>query len=340
MKQSDLIERLKHLKAILERIRAIRVAVVGDLMLDRYVYGDVERVSPEAPVPVVRISREETRPGGAANVARSVKELGAKVDVFGLTGDDDAGADVRTHLEQTGIGTSGICSVPHVRTTQKTRIIAQGQQIVRLDEDPAEPLRPSERSEFARSLQAAAKSYDAILLSDYQKGALTRTFVEGVIGRAGKNTRIAANPKPPLLPAFAKADLVTLNLKEACEACGQFIHDVNQVRKYGKLLCERVKPQNLAITAGAAGMFLSNCGGAFVHVPSARVDVFDVTGAGDAVLATAGCALGAGADPLSAVILADLAGGIVVQKPGAATASAAEILRLAETHPDILSVLE
>jgi D-beta-D-heptose 7-phosphate kinase/D-beta-D-heptose 1-phosphate adenosyltransferase len=340
MRPTEIDVRLKHLKSVLERMLSIRVAVIGDIMLDRYVYGEVERISPEAPVPVVRIAGEECRLGGAANVARCAQELGAKVDVFGVTGDDKAAGQVRAQLERLKIGVSGVYASQRVKTTQKTRIIAQGQQIVRLDEDPTEPLRPSELTALARGIHPALKSYDAVLFSDYQKGVLTRTLVEGVTARLGKKTKVAANPKPQILAVFANADLVTLNLKEAFEACGEPVHDLSRAKKFGRILCDRLKPQNLVITAGANGMFLVNCNGAFVHIPSAKVDVFDVTGAGDSVLAAAGCALGAGADPLSAAILANLAGGVVVQKPGAAAASAPEILALAEGHPDILSVLE
>ncbi len=306
------------------RMRDRRVLVVGDAMLDEWVWGRVSRVSPEAPVPVVAVEDHSFTLGGAGNVASNLCAIGARVAFAGAVGDDSEGRRLLGLFDAAGIERSAVIALDDRPTTRKTRIVAHNQQVVRADWESAAALGPSDRARMCALVAKLAADVDAVILSDYAKGLFSRDLVEA----AGAAAIVAADPKPKNIDLFAGVTCVAPNAGEAAEATGIAINDDASLDCAGAALLERLHCKYVAVTRGERGIAFFGSDGARLHIPSVARTVYDVSGAGDTVVAVLTAALAAGADALTAVQLANFAAGAVVAKLGTATASPREILDL------------
>jgi len=306
---------------LVERFAGIPILVVGDVMIDRFIVGSVTRISPEAPVPIVRFKAEHLRLGGAANVAHNVAVLGGRAELVGLVGADTPGERLREHLAAAGIGVDGLVADPARPTTEKVRVVTErNQQVARIDyEHDVDCDGDVERAIVARAARArdAAK---AILVSDYLKGVVTRRLVEALAGGAP----LVVDPKIPHLTCYAGATLVTPNHHEAETATHRRIRNDDDARDVGRAFRDAARCDAALITRGEHGMWLS-AGTVEGSIRSAAREVADVTGAGDTVVATLALALAAGASLAEAAILANHAAGIVVGKFGPSTVTRDEL---------------
>jgi D-beta-D-heptose 7-phosphate kinase/D-beta-D-heptose 1-phosphate adenosyltransferase len=317
----------QHLLDVLRGLPARRLLVVGDLILDRYVHGGVGRVSPEAPIVVFEVQREESRLGGALNVADNLRTLGCGVGVAGVVGEDGYGRMLQDLLRAAQISTDGVLVDAARPTTVKTRYVASNhQQVLRVDHERAVPLDEPARARLESFLDAQASAYDGILVSDYGKGVLTRPTLERVIARARAAGRpVFVDPKGKDYARYRGATLITPNRKEAEEATGLVLSDIGKVREAAQRLLEGVELEVAVITLGADGVFYRTRQGEERHVPTEARAVFDVTGAGDTVISVLAWAFTAGACIEDAVRLANTAAGIVVGRFGAASVRVEEI---------------
>ncbi len=313
---------------LLDKIARLRILVVGDLMLDHYVWGDASRLSPEAPVPVVRVDRDSYTAGGAANVAANLRALGAKTEVLGTLGADACGDSLLQILRREGVAADdGAVRSGRAATIVKTRVMCRSQQLCRLDrEGPASAYALSEAARAALPAKLAAA--DAVILSDYAKGVVTSETVRLVQSLARPGQIVALDPKPRSGLSFSGVSLLTPNKAEALQLAG--LHGAEagsaSLSEIAARVYEKHAPRQLVITLGGEGMLLCTEGRPGRQIPTAAREVFDVSGAGDTVIATLTAALAAGADIDSAAALANLAAGVVVGKVGTAVASPAEIL--------------
>jgi D-beta-D-heptose 7-phosphate kinase/D-beta-D-heptose 1-phosphate adenosyltransferase len=314
-------------EALLRSFPGCRVLVVGDVMLDEFVWGRVARISPEAPVPVVEVMGQSFHLGGAANVAANVRALGGQAVVAGVIGRDQTGERVREALAHAGVEDALAVAEDDRPTTLKTRIIAHHQQVVRADRERADEIGAAlERAVLAR-VEPALGGVRAVVVSDYQKGVVTARLMKVLLVRARRRRLpVLVDPKVRHFSRYRGADLVTPNQLEAEQASGIRIRDEADLRAAGEKILRLLSCGAVLITRGEHGMSLFPRGGAPVHVPTAAREVFDVTGAGDTVIATLGLALGAGARLAEAAVLANFAAGVAVGKLGTATASPAELL--------------
>lgn len=302
------------------------VWVVGDLMLDEYVWGDVARISPEAPVPVLAVAREEYTLGGAGNVAANLVALGARVTVAGVAGDDRHGRLLRQRFQDLGIDAEGVVVEPERPTTRKTRIVAARQQVLRIDREISRPVGSETVAAILRRIEDGIASAGAVLVSDYGKGLLTRELLGGVMAAARRRGKpVLVDPKGDDYSRYAGATLITPNRKEAAQAAGIAIVDEASLHRAAAILHERSGVDRLVVTCGPEGMVLFEKGRMPRAIRSEARQVFDVSGAGDTVIAVLGLALAAGADWIEAAGLANAAAGIVVGKVGTATVSRKEL---------------
>jgi D-beta-D-heptose 7-phosphate kinase/D-beta-D-heptose 1-phosphate adenosyltransferase len=304
-------------ETILEEAGRHTLAVLGDLMLDEWIVGSASRISPEAPVPVVRFQNRVTAPGGAANVAMNLLSLGARVRVGGVVGDDEAGKDLARELEGAGAATNAVVLDVQRPTTLKTRIVAQHQQMVRVDRESDGPLGratlKSMRDNFPKFLEGAA----VLCISDYDKGLAASGAVMAAINAArAAGVRVTGGPKPHNLGCFARADFLSLNQKEAGEASGIKLDSTEAVTRCGAGLLELTEATALVITRGSLGVSLFVQGQSPQHIPAHVVEVFDVAGAGDTFLAAATLALATGTDFLEATKFGNLAAAASVRHVG------------------------
>jgi D-glycero-beta-D-manno-heptose-7-phosphate kinase len=313
-------------RALVERMRGRSILVVGDLMIDEWIWGTVSRISPEAPVPVVAVSDHSFTLGGAGNVANNLVALGARVEFVGTVGEDAFAADVRRMLREESVDDRGVFTVRDRPTTRKTRIVAHNQQVVRADWEDAAPLQPIDRTHVVAHVRDRAASCDAVILSDYAKGLLSAEVVEAARACA----LVLADPKPQNLDLFTGVTCVAPNVHEAEAASGVRITDDASLATAGAQLLERLRCRYVVITRGEHGMSLFGAQGERFDIPSVARKVFDVSGAGDTVIAVLSLALAGGASIESAMQLANFAAGAVVEKLGTATASGDEILALIE----------
>lgn len=313
-------------RTLFAHMRGRKILVVGDVMIDEWIWGSVSRISPEAPVPVVAVTDHSFTLGGAGNVANNLRALGADVEFVATTGDDAFAADVRRLLRSESVDDAGVFPVSDRPTTRKTRVVAHNQQVVRADWERAAPLLEADRSRIAAHVRARAAACDAVILSDYAKGLLSREVVEA----AAACPLVLADPKPQNVALFRGVTCVAPNAHEAAAATGITIGDAASLERAGVRLLEQLECRYVVITQGEAGMSLFGADGARLDVPSVARKVFDVSGAGDTVIAVLGLALAAGAPIDRAMQLANFAAGAVVEKLGTATASSDEILSLVE----------
>ena len=311
---------------IIRRFSGVRILVVGDIMLDRFIWGDVSRISPEAPVPVVVVDKETFLLGGAANVVNNIYSLGGKASLCGVIGDDEMGQKVIQRLSEMGIERSGISIEPGRQTTVKTRIIAHHQQLVRIDRETTQHPKVSTLRSLSEYLKRNIKSFDGVILSDYGKGLLTRGVVRDVIRKARQTGKLVmVDPKIKNFFFYREATVVTPNTTEASSASRISITDEASLNRAGRNLLKRLRCDALVITRGEDGMAIFEPHQKPFLVPTEAREVYDVTGAGDTVIGTMALALGAGASIRRAAELANHAAGIVVGKVGTATVDQEEL---------------
>jgi len=308
------------------RLRDAVVLVVGDVMLDEYLWGDVERISPEAPVPVVRLSHRTVAPGGAANAAAGIAALGGRAMLAGVIGDDAGGTQLLAALREAGVEHGGVLVHPGRVTTTKSRLVARGQHVVRTDSEDRSAL-PAEVEDgllgFVGDHVAAA---DAVVLSDYAKGVLSPPLARAVIELAGRHGRpVIADPAGTDYRKYRGATVVTPNVEEVEAAVRIRVHGEEDLVKAGLELASLLAGTQVLITRGADGMWLMSEAGVLVDIPARARSVYDVTGAGDTVVATLAVAMGSGIATEAAVRLANTAAGIAVGKVGTARVTRGEL---------------
>jgi D-glycero-beta-D-manno-heptose-7-phosphate kinase len=313
-------------RALVERMRGRAILVVGDLMIDEWIWGAVTRISPEAPVPVVAVTDHSFTLGGAGNVANNLVALGASVEFVGAVGEDAFAADVRRMLREEGVNDSGVFTADDRPTTRKTRIVAHNQQVVRADWEDTSSLSPPDRTKIIAYLKNRAAGVDAVILSDYAKGLLSYEIVQAALGCK----LVLADPKPQNIEFFHGVTCVAPNEHEAEIATGIKINDEASLARAGTSLLEQLDCRYVVITRGEHGMALFGAQGERLTIPSVARKVFDVSGAGDTVIAVLSLALAGGATIELAMQLANFAAGAVVEKLGTATASSDEIIALIE----------
>jgi rfaE bifunctional protein kinase chain/domain len=301
-----------------------RILVLGDLMLDRYWWGSVDRISPEAPVPVVRKQRTTTAPGGAANVACNIAALGGEPLLLGLLGADSAGQEFRAALQERGLCVDHLIVDSDRATTVKTRIIAHNQHVVRVDEENTQPLAPSLLRQVVNSASALIASCDIAIISDYAKGLLVPTLLREVIQSASRKERRAiVDPKGGDYSRYDGAFLLTPNRAEALLAAGFLSTQVDCTAAAAARLLDTLRVESVLVTEGGEGMTLYERSHDPRHVPALARTVYDVTGAGDTVIATLSLALAAGATLWLAAQLANVAAGLAVEQIGTTAVTSA-----------------
>jgi len=306
------------LRAAIPTLSGKKVLIIGDVMLDQYIFGAVERISPEAPVPVVRVEKEEHRLGGASNVARNIAALGGLPVLAGILGSDGEGRHVKRLLEEHGVK-DRCFSEPTYPTITKTRIIAQQQQVVRIDKESDGSVCASARAAMLGSIAEEIPTCSVIIVSDYGKGMITKEFMDEIHRACAAQKHrpaILVDPKPKNYHAYHGVDLLTPNTKEA--GIEGKDASLESIALTGQALRNRLQSKQLLITLGPKGMMLLESSGASVHIPTAARKVYDVTGAGDTVIAVLGLALAAGLSTLEGCLLANYAAGLVVGQVGAA----------------------
>ncbi len=322
------IERMKHLTEILARFSGRRLIVLGDMMLDEFIWGEVRRISPEAPVPVVEVKRETLQAGGAGNVVSNLIELGAAAIPVGIIGDDEGGSRMRDLFLHRGAEVSSLLTVPGRPTTRKTRIVAHSQQMVRADREDRSPVDSGIEEAILRKFRAALESADAVIISDYDKGLLTPNLLrEAITATHAAGKQVSLDPKIRNFQHYREVDVITPNQIEAERATGIEIVDQETLVAAAQRIRQMLDCRHVLITRGEHGMSLLEESGLLINIPTTAREVYDVTGAGDTVIATLTLALASGATPEEAAIIANQAAGIVVAKVGTATASRAEIER-------------
>jgi rfaE bifunctional protein kinase chain/domain len=329
----------QRLGEILGAFPRCKILVIGDVMLDEFLWGKVTRISPEAPVPVVDIQRSAAYPGGAANVARNLASLGAKTSLAGVIGDDDPGRHLVKLLGGEKISTDNLRATPLRPTTHKTRVCAitrqlhdhleieDQQQIVRVDHESKKPLDGESKAWLFERLRAEIAAHDAVILEDYAKGLIDQELVTLVVTEAKKHGKIVAiDPNPSNPFEWSGATVLKPNRREAFLAAGlPYSTEEEAVVKVGAMLQKRHAVRDVLITLGEAGMLLLEEGQKPYHTPTRAQDVFDVSGAGDTAIAAFTLALAAGATGVEAAEIANHAAGVVVAKLGTATLSVEEL---------------
>lgn len=344
---------IPRLKRLILRLRNKRIAVLGDLMLDRYLWGAASRLSPEAAVPVVDFVSQTECLGGAGNVAANLAALGARVEAFGVIGDDEPGRALRNCLRAANIFDRGVVADARRVTTVKTRIIARHQQVVRVDRERREPLQTATQERLFRLLLASLKKLDALVLSDYDKGLVTDDFADRVLGACHSlKIPVFVKPKTSRLYAYRGARAIVCNAKEAGFFVTRSLTNENSIEEAGRALLAHFGCASVVITRGENGMSLiEESSPRSVHLPAtsfevtyARIgqsgvergssgrQVFDVTGAGDTVLSVLALAVAAGASLPDALVLANTAAGVVVGKLGTATVTPPELTHALADH--------
>jgi D-glycero-beta-D-manno-heptose-7-phosphate kinase len=326
---------LARLQTILQAASEKRILVIGDLMLDEFVWGRVSRISPEAPVPVVEVLRESYYPGGAANVARNLREFCSAVLVMGVVGTDAHAERLKTILAESRIGIDALQIDPTYQTIVKTRIVARQQQVVRVDRERPQPLSAELRQRAIRTVTELLHRIDAIIFEDYGKGLLTQEFVDSVAEMArsrGKLLMADPNPRNPL--TWRGMTVVKPNRTEAFAAANHTWQEPERdpskdqaLMEVGNALLQKWNPDQLLITLGEQGMMLFHRDADPYHIPSRAREVYDLSGAGDTAIALYTLALSAGATPIEAAEISNHASSVVVAKLGTATLTPAELVR-------------
>ncbi len=318
-------------RGILEKFGKRRILVIGDLILDHYIWGNVRRISPEAPVPVVEVTRESFMLGGAANVAHNIVAMGGKASVVGIGGRDMAGKTLVDMLTEKGVDCNGIF-IENRPTTVKTRVIAHNQQVVRFDREDSQYVGGTILKGITEYIKSVSISHDAVIVSDYKKGMVSRDLIKGILGKSklGKSgTReglfVAVDPKIGHFDLYKGVSLITPNIMEASSGSRTEIRDENTLLLAGRTLMRKLGCAAVLITRGEQGMSLFEKRGV-THIPTVARKVYDVTGAGDTVISAFTLAHACGASMEEAAIIANHAAGVVVGEVGTAVASPDQII--------------
>ncbi|HEX2249361.1 MAG TPA: PfkB family carbohydrate kinase [Gemmatimonadales bacterium] len=328
----------ERLLQLLQRMKNCRVVVIGDIMLDRYLIGDTDRLSPEAPVPVVTVAERHSALGGAANVAANVVAMGATCLLVGAVGDDGDGAAVRQELAMGRLNDRFVLTVAGRPTTSKTRIIARGQQIVRIDDEVDTLFDQKDEARLVAAAREAIADADALLLEDYNKGALSPGLIQTAMEAAKRRgIPVVVDPKYRQFFGYAGATVFKPNRRELESALGASV-DLQNGNALPQVLT-RLEVDNLLVTLGPEGMVLVTKDGSLTQIPSIARQIFDVSGAGDTVTAWLGTALAAGATVHEAAQLANYAAGVEVGKPGVATVLPEEVVAVHEERYDQIGKL-
>lgn len=312
---------------LLQNARGLPILVLGDLMVDRYLWGNVSRISPEAPVPVVDVDRETIRLGGAANVAHNIAALGAHPVLVGVVGVDAAADQLRRELDTRGISADALVSDPGRPTSIKTRIVARNQQVVRADQESREEIDASLESTILDLIRRRGASLRGCVISDYGKGVITRRLLETLLpGLKAAGIPVCVDPKETHFFSYRQVSVITPNLLEAGAAWGRALRTDDLLEQAGRELRDRLACDSVLITRGEKGMSLFESGRPRLDLPTVAREVYDVTGAGDTVVSVFCAALAAGASSPEAAALSNHAAGVVVREVGTATAAPGAIL--------------
>ena len=302
---------------LLSQVSGKKVLVVGDLMIDEYIWGAVERVSPEAPVPVVGVKGETLRLGGAANVANNILTLGGAVELCGVVGDDQMGRWLLKDLEGKGVGTRGIVTVHQRPTTVKTRVMAHSQQVVRVDKEVTTPIERSDERVVLGSSESFLSDCGCVVISDYAKGVATTTLIRDLITLAREaRVPVAVDPKVIHFSTYKNVTVLTPNLLETAAGSGMIIDSIDALLEAGRKIIEKLRCEYLIITRGDQGMTVFEGPDTVTHIPADSHRVYDVTGAGDTVISTLSLAVANGLSILEGAYLANVAAGVVVGEVG------------------------
>ena len=315
-----------------ERFAKARVTVLGDVMLDRYFWGEVDRISPEAPVPVVRVTRRSARLGGAANVAANLRALGASVRLSGITGDDREASELRELVDQQGIDANGLVADPGRETTEKVRIIARNQQVVRADFESVDRVGSEAAERIFEDARTRVESSDALVISDYGKGLLREEALCELISLWRRADKVVlVDPHVPHFGWYRGATAVTPNAREAAQATGISFDDRVTASEGAFAVLREMELEALLVTRGEHGMSLYHGERGEVHIPTVAKEVYDVTGAGDTVISVLSLALATGAGMVEGVVMANAAAGWVVREVGTSALHASDLITLFDT---------
>lgn len=320
---------MENFEQLIARFSKVKILVFGDVMLDRYWWGNVSRISPEAPVPVVQLEKTSLAPGGAANVAFNVASLGATPRLAGIVGADEEGKYLAKTLEKSNISPDLLLTLKDRPTTVKTRVVAHNQHVVRIDNEKTNFLTPEQEENFRLLVEKEINKVDLIVISDYAKGLLSRNLLTRLITSAKENRKqILVDPKGKDYSKYSGATLLTPNRREAIEACNFEEHQAaDDMTLAGETLISGLNLEALLITQGENGMTLFQNDKKPVHFNTKARTVYDVTGAGDTVIATLAVALAAGANLLQAAELSNVSAGLVVEEVGTTTITQEKLLK-------------
>ncbi|MBI4826596.1 MAG: D-glycero-beta-D-manno-heptose-7-phosphate kinase [Nitrospirae bacterium] len=319
------------MKNLFRKFKNTGILIIGDLMVDQYIWGTVKRISPEAPVPVVEVSNENLTLGGAANVARNITSLGGRVFIAGVIGDDDTGKILTRELNKNGINTDGILVDKDRPTTVKTRIIAHNQQVVRFDRESKSGISSALTSSILGYVKECLPHIKGVIISDYCKGVITKHLIQEIISITKSKVFIAADPKVGHFNYYKGVSIITPNLNEASFGSGVDIKDEETLLEAGNALMKKLQSDAVLITRGDQGMTLFEKNGDITHIPTFAREVFDVTGAGDTVIATLTLCRAAGLKLKESAIYANHAAGAVVGEVGTTVATPEDILKSIKT---------
>ena len=325
---------VKRARQLVRKFAGKRMLVVGDVMLDHFLWGSVSRISPEAPVPVVDFQRENFMPGGAGNVARNLAQLGAETELVGAIGTDLAARELKSILREQNIAHDGLVSTKARQTSKKIRVVAHQQQVVRVDRETKTEIDSRTVSRLLAAVDKRLDGCDAVLIGDYGKGVVTQELLDGIRERCqARGIWLSFDPKPVHRLRLNRLSLITPNRKEVFELAGVVdetkhtdpLKDVN-LMKAVNILMKTLGPALLLVTLSELGMLLCSRHGKPFHIPTVAQEVFDVSGAGDTVIGSFTMAVAAGASPTEAAIISNHAAGVVVGKVGTATVEPAELI--------------
>lgn len=319
--------KMERLRKIIPKFSSVKILVIGDLILDEFIWGEVSRISPEAPVPVVWVKSESSMPGGAANVANNIASLGAKVHIAGVVGNDERAGILKKGLTERGINIDGVIVDDTRPTILKTRVVAHHQQVVRIDREKIEGIPTGAADKIIDYVKSIIDKMDAIIIEDYGKGVISTRLLKEVLGVAKKKKKIiTVDPKEEHFSYYKGVTAITPNHHEAARAVGVKAEDKGGILKIGKSLLKKLNCEGVLVTLGENGMQLFQKNGAVTHIPTVAQEVFDVSGAGDTVISTFTLALALGIDMKDAAYVSNIAAGIVVGKVGIAVITQKELM--------------
>jgi len=326
MQEIDLKNKTGELNEYIDRFPTANVFVIGDIILDEYIWGDVSRISPEAPVPIVEVKEETKRLGGAANVVNNIISLGGKSILAGVVGDDNTGKVITEMLKGLGLTTEGILVDPDRHTSIKTRVVAHSQQVVRFDRETRRTIDPGSTERLLEFLKERLDDIDAVIVADYGKGVISSQLMEGLRDLViGSGVILAVDPKTDNFEYYKGIDVITPNHHEAGAYCRFEIVDEETLIKAGRKILDELNCKSVLITQGKDGMTLFEKDEDPYHIPTIARKVFDVSGAGDTVIGTLCLGLASGMDPKSAAVISNFASGIVVGEVGTSVVKAEEL---------------